>query len=149
MGDSLNSGLAGVLGTFPNTTFSQNNGVIRATGASNPVIGIYAAVVLIGLGLLPATVAWIQAIPETVVKGMTLILFSLVVFAGFSLVRSAAPRVYDYLGVVLAGAMGIAIAETISEWSFLPAVVISTFSFSVTNAALLMILIDRALKRIR
>ena len=82
-------------------------------------------------------------------KGMTLILFSLVVFAGFSLVRSAAPRVYDYLGVVLAGAMGIAIAETISEWSFLPAVVISTFSFSVTNAALLMILIDRVLKRIR
>ena len=52
-------------------------------------------------------------------------------------------------GVVLAGAMGIAIAETISEWSFLPAVVISTFSFSVTNAALLMILIDRVLKRIR
>jgi NCS2 family nucleobase:cation symporter-2/xanthine permease XanP len=149
MGDSLNSGLASVLGTFPNTTFSQNNGVIRATGASNPVIGIYAAVVLIGLGLLPTTVAWIQAIPETVVKGMTLILFSLVVFAGFSLVRSAAPRVYDYVGVVIAGVMGIAIAETISEWSFLPAVVISTFSFSVTNAALLMILIDRALKRIR
>ena len=149
MGDSLNSGLASVLGTFPNTTFSQNNGVIRATGASNPVIGIYAAVVLIGLGLLPTTVVWIQAIPETVVKGMTLILFSLVVFAGFSLVRSAAPRVYDYVGVVIAGVMGIAIAETISEWSFLPAVVISTFSFSVTNAALLMILIDRALKRIR
>ena len=149
MGDSLNSGLASVLGTFPNTTFSQNNGVIRATGASNPVIGIYAAVVLIGLGLLPTTVVWIQAIPETVVKGMTLILFSLVVFAGFSLVRSTAPRVYDYVGVVIAGVMGIAIAETISEWSFLPAVVISTFSFSVTNAALLMILIDRALKRIR
>ncbi len=149
MGDSLNSGLAGVLGTFPNTTFSQNNGVIRATGASNPVIGIYAAVVLIGLGMLPATIAWIQAIPETVVKGMTLVLFGLVVFAGFSIVRSAAPRVYDYVGVVIAGVMGIAIAETISEWSFLPAVVISTFSFSVTNAALLMILIDRALKRIR
>ena len=149
MGDSLNSGLASVLGTFPNTTFSQNNGVIRATGASNPVIGIYAAVVLIGLGLLPATVAWIQAIPETVVKGMTLILFSLVIFAGFSLVRSATPRVYDYVGVVIASVMGIVIAETISEWSFLPAVVISTFSFSVTNAALLMILIDRALKRIR
>ena len=91
MGDSLNSGLASVLGTFPNTTFSQNNGVIRATGASNPVIGIYASVVLIGLGFT-TTVAWIQAIPETVVKGMTLILFSLVVFAGFSLVRSAAPQ---------------------------------------------------------
>ena len=148
MGDSLNSGLASFLGTFPNTSFSQNNGVIRATGASSPVIGIYAAIVLIGLGLLPTTVAWIQAIPDTVVQGMTLVLFSLVIFAGFSLVRSATCRVPDYLGVVAAGVMGITIAENISDWSFLPAVVISTFSFSVTNAALLMIVIDRVLKRI-
>ena len=148
MGDSLNSGLASFLGTFPNTSFSQNNGVIRATGASSPVIGIYAAIVLIGLGLLPTTVAWIQAIPDTVVQGMTLVLFSLVIFAGFSLVRSATCRVPDYLGVVAAGVMGITIAENISDWSFLPGLVISTFSFSVTNAALLMIAIDRVLKRI-
>ena len=33
MGDAVNSGLASVFGTFPNTTFSQNNGLIRLSGA--------------------------------------------------------------------------------------------------------------------
>ena len=102
MGDSLNS-KASVSAPF-NTTFSQNNGVIRATGASNPVIGIYAALVLIGLGMLPYD-RRIQAIPETVVKGMTLILLA-VVFAG---TRSQMGRHLGFtiMGVVIAGVMGL------------------------------------------
>ena len=35
MADGLNTVLAAVLGTFPNTTFSQNNGVIQVTGVAS------------------------------------------------------------------------------------------------------------------
>jgi len=40
MGDAVNSGLASAFGTFPNTTFSQNNGLIRLSGAARPTIGL-------------------------------------------------------------------------------------------------------------
>ena len=32
LGDGVNSAIAAVFNTFPNTTFSQNNGVIHLTG---------------------------------------------------------------------------------------------------------------------
>ncbi len=149
LGDSLNSGLAALVATFPNTTFSQNNGVIRATGATNPVIGIYAALILLGLGLLPITTDWIQAIPEPVVQGMTLILFSLVVLAGWSVIHSSAPAWQDYLGIAIAASLGGWVSLTVGDWSIMPAALVSIFSFPVTNATLLMLFIEIARGKLR
>jgi len=149
LGDSVNSGLAALVATFPNTTFSQNNGVIRATGATNPVIGIYAALILLGLGLLPLTTDWIQAIPEPVVQGMTLILFSLVVLAGWSVIHSSAPAWPDYLSVAIAAGLGGWVSLAVGNWPIMPAAVVAIFSFPVTNATLLMLLIEIARGKLR
>jgi xanthine permease XanP len=149
LGDSVNSGLAALVATFPNTTFSQNNGVIRATGATNPVIGIYAALILLGLGLLPLTTDWIQAIPEPVVQGMTLILFSLVVLAGWSVIHSSAPAWQDYLGIAIAASLGGWVSFAVGDWSIMPAALVSIFSFPVTNATLLMLFIEIARGKLR
>jgi len=149
LGDSVNSGLAALVATFPNTTFSQNNGVIRATGATNPVIGIYAALILLGLGLLPLTTDWIQAIPEPVVQGMTLILFSLVVLAGWSVIHSSAPAWPDYLSVAIAAGLGGWVSLAVGNWPVMPAAVVAIFSFPVTNATLLMLLIEIARGKLR
>ena len=43
MADGFNVTLAAVCGTFPNTTFSQNNGVIRLTGVASRFVGILLA----------------------------------------------------------------------------------------------------------
>ena len=149
LGDSVNSGLAALVATFPNTTFSQNNGVIRATGATNPVIGIYAALILLGLGLLPLTTDWIQAIPEPVVQGMTLILFSLVVLAGWSVIHTSAPAWQDYLSVAIAAGLGGWVSLAVGNWPVMPAAVVAIFSFPVTNATLLMLLIEVARGKLR
>ncbi len=37
LGDGVNSGLAALFNTFPNTTFSQNNGVIQVTGIASRI----------------------------------------------------------------------------------------------------------------
>ena len=47
LGDGLNSMLASVFSTFPNTTMSQNNGLIQITGVGSRYIGYYLAVILI------------------------------------------------------------------------------------------------------
>lgn len=43
MAGAFNSLVAAIFCTFPNTTFSQNNGVIRLTGVASRYIGFYVA----------------------------------------------------------------------------------------------------------
>jgi hypothetical protein len=50
LGDGVNSAIAAIFNTFPNTTFSQNNGVIQMTGVASRFVGMYLAVFLVILG---------------------------------------------------------------------------------------------------
>jgi len=47
LGDGINSLIASILNTFPNTTFSQNNGVIQMTGVGSRYVGFFVAGILI------------------------------------------------------------------------------------------------------
>ena len=53
LADGLNSILAAVFNSLPNTTFAQNNGVIQLTGVASRVVGYATAVILMALGLMP------------------------------------------------------------------------------------------------
>jgi xanthine permease XanP len=43
LGDGVISAIAAVFNTFPNTTFSQNNGVIQMTGVASRFVGLHLA----------------------------------------------------------------------------------------------------------
>jgi len=47
LGDGVNSAIAAVFNTFPNTTFSQNNGVIQLTGIASRHVGVWVGIILI------------------------------------------------------------------------------------------------------
>lgn len=53
LADGFNSMLAGVLNSFPNSVFAQNNGMIQLTGVASRYVGYYIAGCLILLGLFP------------------------------------------------------------------------------------------------
>jgi len=82
LGDGVNSLIAGVFNTFPNTTFSQNNGVIQMTGIASKYIGIWIGAILMILGLFPYIGAFFRAIPNSVLGGATVIMFATVAIAG-------------------------------------------------------------------
>jgi len=137
MGDALNSVVASVFATFPNTTFSQNNGLIRLTGISRPTVGLYAAAILIGLGLVPVFSILVQMIPVQVVSTVTVVLFALVALAGLQLFlrHVATPR--DY-AVFMGGAVGGYGLSMLAEgWQSLPELVVQFLSFPVSTGALI------------
>lgn len=88
LADGLNSGLAAVFNTFPNTTFSQNNGVIQLTGIASRHVGLYIAGLLVLLGLFPLFGALFTLIPKAVLGGATLILFGSIAVAGIRILAS-------------------------------------------------------------
>ena len=50
LADGMNSLIAGMLNSFPNSIFAQNNGIIQLTGVASRYVGYYIAAMLVLLG---------------------------------------------------------------------------------------------------
>ena len=88
LGDGVNSALAAIFNTFPNTTFSQNNGVIQLTGVASRYVGMYIAGLLVILGLFPIIGGVFQQMPKPVLGGATIVMFATVAAAGIKIISS-------------------------------------------------------------
>ena len=138
----LASLLAALISTFPSTTFSQNNGVIRLTGVCSRIVGYYVAVFLVLLGCVPIVAALFQAIPGVVVYGATLLMFGLVAVSGYRVVQLSGPQTRDWIVVTLAIVLGYLVALNAEYATFLSDEVIMVLQFPVSTGGLLAILID-------
>ncbi len=83
--DGLGSTVAGIFGGFPNTSFSQNVGLIAMTGVMSRHVVTIGAIFLIICGLIPKVGAVIRTIPIEVLGGGVIVMFGMVVAAGISM----------------------------------------------------------------
>lgn len=88
LGDGVNSGIAAMFNTFPNTTFSQNNGVIQMTGVASRHVGLYIAPLLIIMGCFPIIGSVFLLVPKPVLGGATVILFGTIAVAGIRILAT-------------------------------------------------------------
>jgi len=109
MADGINSIIAGVLCSFPNTTFGQNNGVIQLTGVASRKIGFFVAALLVLLGLFPIIGLVLQSLPKPVIGGATLIMFGMVAAGGIRvLTHNGLNRIQSLIVATALGAgMGV------------------------------------------
>ena len=89
--DGLNTVLASLFGSFPNTTFSQNNAVIRITGVASRHVGLVLSILLIIMGSIPLISAGFLQIPGSVINGATIFLFGMIAITGLGLAVTADP----------------------------------------------------------
>jgi len=137
VGDALNSLIAGLFATFPNTTFSQNNGVIRLTGIASRCIGYIVASLLIVLGVFPLIGGLFQTIPSSVIMGSTLLMFSLVGLAGLGILKDQKNnrRTKSIALVSIAG--GLTVSYLVGFIEILPAQLSMILQFPVSTGAFL------------
>lgn len=83
--DGLGTALAGVFGSLPNTSFSQNVGLIAMTGVMSRTVVTIGAIFLIIAGLVPKVGAVISTVPIEVLGGGVIVMFGMVVAAGISM----------------------------------------------------------------
>jgi NCS2 family nucleobase:cation symporter-2 len=83
--DGLGTAIAGVFGSLPNTSFSQNVGLIAMTGVMSRTVVTIGAVFLIIAGLVPKVGAVISTVPIEVLGGGVIVMFGMVVAAGVSM----------------------------------------------------------------
>lgn len=85
LADAIGSALAAVFNSMPNSTFSQNTGVIQMTKIGSRIVGYVVAVILVILGLLPKIGAIITVMPSPVLGGATIALFGMVATSGMKI----------------------------------------------------------------
>lgn len=83
--DGLGTTIAGFFGALPNTSFSQNVGLIAMTGVMSRHVVTIGALFLIFCGMLPKVGAVISTIPIEVLGGGVIIMFGMVASAGISM----------------------------------------------------------------
>lgn len=84
--DGLGSSFAALFGVLPNTSFSQNVGLVTMTKIVNRFALACGAVFLILCGLLPKLAAIVSIMPQSVLGGAAVIMFSSIVMSGIQLI---------------------------------------------------------------
>ena len=83
--DGIGTAIAGFFGALPNTSFSQNVGLIAMTGVMSRTVVTIGAIFLIICGLMPKVGAAISTIPIEVLGGGVIVMFGMVISAGISM----------------------------------------------------------------
>ncbi|WP_164234650.1 nucleobase:cation symporter-2 family protein [Microbacterium hydrocarbonoxydans] len=141
--DMLSSAVSPVFGSFTQSAFAQNVGLVAITGVKSRFVVTAGGVVLVVLGLLPVLGRVVAAVPTPVLGGAGIVLFGSVAASG---IRTLAK--VDYRGnmnlVIVATSIGIGMlpiaAPTIYDQ--MPAWFDTIFHSGISSAAVAAILLN-------
>ena len=107
--DGIGSAIAAVFGVLPNTSFSQNVGLVAMTKIVNRFALATGAVFLILCGLIPKLGALVSIMPQSVLGGAAVMMFSSIVVSGIQLVTKEKlnPRSLTIISVALGVGYGM------------------------------------------
>ncbi len=142
LADGLNSALAAVFNSFPNSTFSQNNGVILLTGVASRYVGYFIAGMLVLLGLFPGVASFVQLIPEPVLGGATIVMFGTIAAAGVRIISRVDLDRRAILIMALSFSMGLGIAQKPEILQFMPEFIKNLFSSGVAAGGITAIVLN-------
>jgi len=89
LADGLGTAFGSLFNAMPNTSYSQNAGLVAFTGVVNKVVGTIAGIILILLGLFPKLGGIIAAMPESILGGAAIVMFGLITAAGIKLIAQS------------------------------------------------------------
>lgn len=142
LADGINSAIAAAFNSFPNSTFSQNNGVILLTGVASRYVGYFIAGMLVILGLFPGVASMVQIIPEPVLGGATIVMFGTIAAAGVRIISRVDLDRRAILIMAMSFSMGLGLAQKPEILQFMPEMIKNIFSSGVTAGGVTAILLN-------
>ena len=131
--NGVSSLLSGMLNSFPNSIFAQNNGMIQLTGVASRYVGYFISAFLVILGLFPAVSLVFSLMPEPVLGGATLLMFGTVATAGIRIIASQPIGRKEILVIAVSLALGLSVEMVPNILAGLPDTLRSIFSSGITT----------------
>ena len=148
--DGLGSSFAAIFGVLPNTSFSQNVGLVVMTKIVNRTALAMGAIFLVLCGLFPKLAALISIMPQSVLGGAAVMLFSSIVVSGIQLITKNPLTTRNITIVSVALGLGYGIGANSGVLTHLPQAVQLVFGGSgIVPAALMAIILNVVLPKER
>ena len=146
--DGFGSSLAAIFGVLPNTSFSQNVGLVGMTKMVNRFSIAMGAGILVLCGLFPKVGAVISIMPQPVLGGAAVIMFANIVISGINLITAEPLTGRNGTIVSIALGLGYGIGSTAKVLEHLPEWLKYIFGGSgIVPAALIAILLNIVLPK--
>lgn len=118
--DGLGTAVAGIFGGLPNTSFSQNVGLIAMTGVMSRHVVTIGALFLIVCGLVPKVGAAINTVPIVVLGGGVIVMFGMVAAAGVNMLSDVRWNRRNMVIFAIALSVGLGLQLVPDAMKFLP-----------------------------
>lgn len=144
----LTNVLSAFFGSLPTATYSQNVGIVTTNKVINRVVFALAGGFLLLAGLIPKFSAILTTIPQCVLGGATITVFSTIAMTGMKLIASEtiSPRNTTIVG--LSAALGVGISQSSSALSQFPESITIIFGKTpVVIATIMAVLLNLILPR--
>ena len=89
MAEGFGCAICALFGSLPTTSYTQNIGIVAATGVASRRVTQVAAVLFLLYGLSPKLAALLAAIPRPIVGGVFLVSAAMIMFSGIEVIQSS------------------------------------------------------------
>lgn len=146
LADGINSMIAGVFNSFPNSIFAQNNGLIQLTGVASRYVGYFIAAFLVILSAFPFIGGIFSIMPEPVLGGATLLMFGTVAASGVRIIASQDINRKAVLVLAVSFACGLGVELVPDIFMQAPGWVKGIFSSGITTGGLTAIIANAVIR---
>ncbi len=140
--DGFGTAISGIFGGLPNTSFSQNVGLIAITGVMSRHVVTIGALFLILCGLVPKVGAIIRTIPIEVLGGGVIVMFGMVVAAGVSMLADVNWNRRNMVIFAIALSIGLGLKLDPKAVQYLPDTIRALMTSGLLPAALIAIVLN-------
>ena len=143
--DGLGTAVAGVFGGLPNTSFSQNVGIVGMTGIMSRHVVTIAGAIMVLCGLVPKIGAIIASMPLPVLGGGVIVMFGMVAAAGLNVLSEIKMSRRNMIIIALSLSIGLGFNLVPSAVQYLPGIWKTLATSAVAPTAFLAIILNQIL----
>lgn len=146
LSDGVGSVIAGMLGAMPNTSFSQNVGLIPLTKVASRFVTMTAGILLVILGLFPKFAAIINVMPQPVLGGVGIVMFGTVAAAGIQTLSNVKLDNRNILIIATSIGLGLGVTFRPEVLSNLPESLKMIFSSGISTGTIVALILNLILR---
>lgn len=146
LSDGVGSALGGLVGSCPNTSFSQNIGIISLTKVASRHVAVMAGILLVILGFLPKISAIITGIPNPVLGGVGIMMFGTVAAAGIRTLSNIDLTERNLLIIAISMGLGLGVTFRPDVIQNLPEAIRMIFSSGISTGTISALILNAVLK---
>ncbi|WP_069648939.1 nucleobase:cation symporter-2 family protein [Caloranaerobacter ferrireducens] len=140
--DGVGSFLAGIFNAGPNTSFSQNVGIIPITGVASRFVVMITGIILMLAGIFPKLGALVAIMPNPVLGGAGIIMFGMIASSGIKILKNVEFTRRNMLVIAISLGLGLAVVVRPNILQYFPSAVKTVLESGITTGTLTALLLN-------